>query len=814
MPRRPLAGLVAPLLALVLTLLTAPARAEITLSMMAGQGYGIPPKESTSTTSNVRRAVFEEFRRQNPGIRVVNAGGLTLNSDQADSTIIMSMAGDSPPDIFYVNFRQYYTFLDQGFCRPLDDLVRQNPDVLARVNPTVRGVVQSYDGHVYAIPFFQVAAALYFRKDYFLEAGLDPSRPPRDWAEFEAYARRLTKPEAGRAGFGIAAPPGWQWSNFLYAAGGNTVEPTPGVLGKDATWRSTVDSPAGALALDYYRRLVTKTWRGADGKETGPAAYNAVKLSEDVTAGKCAMWFGYTQDVVLSQSDLPPSLIGVAALPAGPAGRANEINAGMWAINSRIKDPAKLAACWRFIRFFAGDEAARINTQKSVEQGNGALVNPVWLKRFGYTDLLAQVDPSYIEANESLFRTGHPEPYGRNCQQVYSSLDGALDRARLEPGTPARVILAATEREMDDKLLGYTPPDVMARQRVVARWIFALVAAVALAALAYGAVRARRLRDSFVERIPAGTDRGRMRRFMVLTLGPAILTIAVWSYYPLLKGLVIAFQDYGVMRGTTWVGLDNFIGVLTSPVFYKSLVNSLVYVALTILIGFVLPIFLAIALNEIPRFKTFFRTVFYLPAMTSAIIIAFVWRQFYDKAPTGLLNSLVAPPVEHIVNPVLGWFHAGPIATSYDWLGNPSTAMLAVVIPGVWAGAGPGSILYLAALKNISEERYEAADLDGASWWAKIRFITLPGLKPLILINLLGVFIAGFKAMENVFVLTQGGPLNATRTIGYEVWQNAFFFLKFGYATAAAWMMGSILLGFTLYQIRTLLRMRFSTARV
>ena len=106
-------------------------------------------------------------------------------------------------------------------------------------------------------------------------------------------------------------------------------------------------------------------------------------------------------------------------------------------------------------------------------------------------------------------------------------------------------------------------------------------------------------------------------------------------------------------------------------------------------------------------------------------------------------------------------------------------------------------------LKNISPERYEAADIDGANWMQKIRYITLPGLKPLIMINLLGVFIGGFKAMENIFILTQGGPLNATRTIGLEVWQNAFMYLKFGYATAAAWVMGSILIGFTLIKFGT-----------
>ena len=234
---------------------------------------------------------------------------------------------------------------------------------------------------------------------------------------------------------------------------------------------------------------------------------------------------------------------------------------------------------------------------------------------------------------------------------------------------------------------------------------------------------------------------------------------------------------------------------------------------LSIAIGFLLPICLALALNEIPYAKTFFRTIYYLPAMTSPILIAFLWKQFYDKGDTGLLNVVMHPFIVHIFNPILNFIHVAPLKETHDWLGDPSLAMFAVVLPGIWAAAGPGSILYLAALKNIPAERYEGADLDGASWWKKIRFITVPGLKPLILINLLGVFIGGFKAMENIFVLTGGGPLYSTQTLGLEIWTNAFMFLKFGYATAAAWVMGAILVGFTLIQIRSLLRMRFSTAK-
>lgn len=787
-------------LAIALTTL-ALADNEVEIRMLPGGGYGIPPKESTSITAQVRRRVFEEFHRLNPSVRVVNAGGLSFNgSNLDDSMFLMSMAGDSSPDIFYVNFRQYYTFLEQGFCRPLDDLIAQDPEVMARCNPMVKKVLTSYDGKVYAVPFFQVATALYFRRDFFREAGLDPDHPPKNWDEMVEAAKKLSNPKVGRFGFALSSPPGYQWSNFLYAAGGESVQQD-----KDGNWKSAIHSPEAGKAVELFRRLMV----GAN-----PPGTISRDLTDDIRRGKTAMWLGYTNDVVLQQSELPPSVVGIARVPAGPAGFSNEVNAGMWAISSRVTDPAKLKACWDFIKFFGSDAAAKINTDKMIELGMGNLVNPSWLRKFGYNDLLAQVDPAYVEASDELFQTGHPEPYGKNCQQVYSVLDNALDRARLNPNEPADSILKAAEGEMNEKLLGYTPPEIMARQR---GWAAGILLSICIGITALGVYFYRKAKANpveFIERIPAGTDRRKMRRFLICCLGPAVLSIAVWSYYPLAKGLEIAFQDYGIQRGARWVGLDNFIGVFTQPLFYKSLWNSIVYVALTLLIGFFLPLFLALALNEIPRFKVFFRTIFYLPAMTSSIVIAFVWRQFYDKSPTGLLNTLTAPIVEHVVNPVFKLVGHAPWPLTHDWLGDPSLAMFAVVLPGIWAGAGPGSILYLAALKNISEDRYEAADLDGANWIQKIRHITLPGLKPLIMINLLGAFIAGFKAMENIFVLTMGGPLNSTRTIGLEVWQNAFMYLKFGYATAAAWVMGSILVGFTLIQIRSLLKMRFSTAKV
>lgn len=784
----------------------APAQ-PVTIRMIAGPSQGIPPKEATDPRSLARRAVFEEFHRQNPDVEVVNAGGLELVGDNAESMFLMAMAGDTAPDVFYVNFRQYYNYIDQGFCRPLDDLIRKDPTSLQRMNPDIEKVIRSYDGQLYAVPWFQVAMALYYRKDLFADAGLDPSQPPRTWDQFLDYGRKITESKPGCSGFAFSNGAGsraYFWVNFVWQAGGEVVRPA-----ENGYWKSDVDSPGCAAALDFYRRMVAEKWQSGS-KTMGPMASITPNLGQDILDGKVGMWFSYTNDVVLNMTDLNPSLIGIAAMPEGPAGSKNEINAGMWAINARVKDPRKLDACWRFIKYFAGDEAARINTERFIDQGLGNLVNPSWLEKFGHHEVLASIDPGFVKANQEVFQHGHPEPYGRNCQQAYVVLDQALDRAVLEPDRPSRDILKSVAAEMDQKLLGYTPPEKLAKQR---GWALGFLAAFLVAIAGVVVVSAGRLRrlQLVKERLPAGTNRRSLTVFMSVCLGPAVLSILVWSYYPLLKGLVMAFQDYRIMARTRWIGLDNFIAVFTSPVFYKSILNSFLFVGLTILIGFALPILLALALNEIPRFKVLFRTLFYLPAMTSGIVITFLWRLFYDKSEQGLLNSILLAPIEAI-NPLLKALGLGTFERTHDWLGDPHLAMFAVVLPGVWAAAGPGSILYLAALKNIPGERFEAAEIDGANEFRKIVNIVLPALKPLVLINLLGVFVGGFKAMENVFVLTSGGPLYATHTMGLEVWTNAFMFLKFGYATAAAWVMGAILVGFTLLQVRYLLSLRFQAS--
>lgn len=804
---------------------------EYVIRMMPGAVHGIPPKEATDPRSLARRAVFESFRKKHPEIKIVHAGGFELSGMRGESGFLMSMAGETAPDIFYVNFRQYYNYIDQGFCQPLTGFIAKDPKVLSTVHPKIQEVLKSYNGEIYAMPWYQCAQSLYYRKDHFIQAGLDPNKPPRTWDEFYEYGKKLVESAPGRRGFSFMKGAGqkaigmgltaYHWSNFVWQAGGEIVEPA-----ENGRWRSKIDSPEGAKALDFFRKLTTVKWaHPKTGEQAGPVAYVSSTFAQDVSDGKVSMWFGYTNDIMLAAIDLNPSLLGVARMPKGPGGYANEINAGMWAINSSVKDQKKREACWKFLKFFNSDEAARIQTEKFVELGLGGLVNPHYLKKFGYSDLAAQVDPNYVKANEQLFLTGHPEPYGKNCQQVYVVLEGALDRGMIDTKTPSRQILKDISVEMNRKLLGYTPPEILNRQRIWAVWILGLF--VGLGAISGILVMRKKKKNQYeisshqtekpsFNSKKMGQNHKRIYRVLAICLLPALLSVILWSYYPLLKGLVIAFQDYTLLLGTKWVGVDNFIEVFTQPIFYKSVFNSFAFVALSILLGFFIPVFLALALNEIPKGAVFFRTLFYLPAMTSPILIALLWGQFYDRSETGLINRMLSPLIDAfnwMAIHLLG-MSGPPIEKALDWLGNPVLAMFAVVLPGIWAAAGPGSILYLAALKNIPNERYEAADLDGADWKKKVFSITLPSLKPLIIINLLGVFVAGFKAMENIFVLTGGGPLYSTHTMGLEIWSNAFMFLKFGYATAAAWVMGAILIGFTLLQIRNMMNVRYTAAKL
>jgi ABC-type sugar transport system permease subunit len=343
-----------------------------------------------------------------------------------------------------------------------------------------------------------------------------------------------------------------------------------------------------------------------------------------------------------------------------------------------------------------------------------------------------------------------------------------------------------------------------------------------------------------------------------LFLFPALTLILLWQYLPLAGGAAISVTDYQLVRASTFAGVDNFADVLFDEKFWAALAHTIYYVALIIGLGFWPPILLAILLQEVPTqsAKYFFRVVYYLPALVSGVIVMFLWHEFYDASEHGILNQLIMSvnylgPVSATALKLLAFivslslillllqspsrlFRVAAVAfigvTTWmlvtrlrpidlvgrfqveplQWINSPGLAMLCVVIPIVWAASGHASILYLAALKNIPEELYEAAELDGASWSDKIFFIVLPRLKYLLVIQFIAAVIGAFKGgADYILALTGGGPNNATDVLALEIFQRTFLDLKFGLGAAMAWLLGAILVGFTAYQLKMLSRVEF-----
>lgn len=269
---------------------------------------------------------------------------------------------------------------------------------------------------------------------------------------------------------------------------------------------------------------------------------------------------------------------------------------------------------------------------------------------------------------------------------------------------------------------------------------------------------------------------------------------------PLLRGLGMAFHDYKVAGHSPYVGLNNFISIALDPDFYHYILTTFRFVLWNLGLAFFTPIFLAFLLTEVPRMTVFFRTLFFLPQMTSGLVVTLLWKEMFAGDPSGTVNRLMPA--------LFGRWGFQPI----DWLGDPRTVMACVIIPSVWAAAGISSLIYLAALMSVPEELHEAATIDGGGILTRIRKVTFPTILPLVLINFVGAFIGTFQTMGNIFLLTFGGPGKETMVMGMAIWQEAYVNLRFSLATSYAWILGSILIGSTYMQLRILQRVDFRRA--
>jgi multiple sugar transport system permease protein len=234
-----------------------------------------------------------------------------------------------------------------------------------------------------------------------------------------------------------------------------------------------------------------------------------------------------------------------------------------------------------------------------------------------------------------------------------------------------------------------------------------------------------------------------------------------------------------------WVGWQNFVTLFNDPLFGIAWRNTLIFTGLALVIGFAIPFAVAIVLNELRHAKAYFRLVVYIPVMLPPVVVAILWKWFYDPGP-GLFNSL------------LRTVGLPPLA----WLDSADTSMLSLVLVATWASMGSATLIYLAALQTIPGELYEAAELDGANLWQRLRYVTVPHTRFVLLIMMLTQIVATMQVFTEPYVMTGGGPEDSTVTVLLLLYRYAFTYNDFGTASAMSLFLFVVLGAFSALYLR------------
>lgn len=269
-----------------------------------------------------------------------------------------------------------------------------------------------------------------------------------------------------------------------------------------------------------------------------------------------------------------------------------------------------------------------------------------------------------------------------------------------------------------------------------------------------------------------------------LFLLPAGIVLLIFFFIPFFQTIGLSFLNYSNnIYNPSFAGLENYVQILHNPIFYKVMWNTLLYLVIAVPILAIIPLFLAILINQKIKGITLYKILIYLPVIVSIVVAAIAFKWLY--AQQGILNYILN--VMHI--------------NSIGWLTDPKYAIYSVIIVTIWKGIGYYMMIYLAALMSVPKELYEACDIDGANFLTKHLTVTVPHIMPTIALVTTISSISAMKIFAEIYVMTKGGPLNSTKTIVYYIYEKAFENLDLGYASAMAVILLIIVMAFSLVNI-------------
>jgi multiple sugar transport system permease protein len=767
------------LLALLVVLLPLAARADPQSIVLRFRYWG-DPKEIAVIGQTIK-----SFEHDHPGV-TVHGERVSAGDSYLQKLLVEQTAGLTPDVIFAAD--SYPALAGRGVLMDLMPLVKADPSVhLSDYYPEDLKVF-TLDGKLYALPRdIAPMGLIYYNKTLFDKAHIpypDGSwswdytpHPERGNKDFLTVALKLThtssNPSQSVFGYG-AGDSSWTMDNFIYSTGADVVDnifhPTK-VLYNDPR---VVKAMQLTQDLSYKYNVCPSL---VDLQSSGAAGTHDLFAQGRLGMYCCGIW-----EVPRFREQITNFDWDIAPFPAGPTG-LHGVQTGWsgYGISSGTKHK-QLA--WELVKYLAGPPGlSRLASSGLAQPAIAKLSNsPLWLDNNRPRNrklTIEEVPWVHFAVICPLWPQINTEIINPKEQLVWNdSLTAQQAIDQFEPKA----------QEMLDQL--NHPP-----YYPKLNWwgTLAFMIAVALAIVSWVAWGARR---DIVTKRRLG-NRSEVRAGW-LFVSPWIIGATIFVLAPMLVSLVLAFSSWDMLSPARWVGMNNIATMAGDDRFWKSLQVTLVYTVFSVPIGVIGALLLALLLNTKIKGQPVFRTLYYLPSVASAVAASLIWMKVFDPE-TGALNTVLS--FLHI-NLFFKWIGlADPTKGYVIWLQDERTALASLIIMSLW-GVGGGMVIFLAGLQGIPQSYYDAADVDGANVWQKFRHVTIPLLTPTIFFSLIMGIIGSFQVFTQGLVMTDGGPNNATLFYVLYLYQNAFNYLKMGYASALAWVLFIIILAITLVQIR------------
>ena len=717
----------------------------------------------------LKHLIREDFESEHPGFQVK-----VLNAPDVNEKLKTMIAGGMPPDVMGLDISTLASYEDQGVILDIQD--RFDEDVAAgRLDPDdyfpIGLEALRVRGRLHGLPKGFTPYVLYYNQDLFDKAGLPYPRAGWTWEDLRHAARSIAKDEDGDGvmdTFGLShshwlqglAP--WVWQN-----GGRILDET--------RTRCTLDEAEAVEALQFLKDMMSEPGVAipdqlAAGIKTGTSSISLFERGRLGMYGPVGWWMVY----YFARIDPDRVRWDVAPLPVRRKGArpATAVAETAYCVSARSRYPR---VAYDLVKFLSGFKVQRAFMDIGVDVP--VLRSVAALPEFTHREKPPRSTHVFLDALDH----ARIMPTTREFQELDAIAKSRLEKVVVLGTSDAKPACEEVAREINrvmerNRRRAAAPPPRL-------RWAWALGAVALGMVLLAGLFLARRGPR------PTPLARREERSFLCL-VSPWIAGFGLLFLGPILASLVLSFSDWSALVPLTearFVGLENYREMFRDdPDFLKSLKVTGVYAGVSVPLGLGLALGLAVLLNLKVRGMALYRTIFYLPVIVSGVAVAVLWRWLLDGR-TGLLNTAL---------------RAVGVSDPPGWFMSETWALPAFILLSLWMAGGP-MIIFLAGLQGIDERLYEAARIDGAGRFRRFWHVTLPGLSPVILFNLVMSIIGSFQVFTQAYIITLGGPNNATLFLVLDIYNQAFRFHRMGYAAAMAWILFLVVMALTLLVLRT-----------